>query len=273
MPAAGYHSILLSGWAIFKFRWRVLGGCSFELSTLRAQDQGHRSHARVIQGTWQYSIRAVSNHHRRLLPQEDLVKAFRGQDAIVNAITNFSVAEQLRFIDAAITAGVKRFVPSEYGLDNNTPEAQELAPVFKEKGLVQTYLREKESSGLTWTAIACGMWTGWSLRNNFLGLDYPNWIVTFTDDGTGYFSTTTLANTAQKELVEPIGRLTGEIWQRKSINTEDAIPALKAAWEKGDAYAGYGLINIRFTKDDYSGHFEPGRQIRNEGLGLPERSG
>lgn len=80
---------------------------------------------------------------------------------MVNAITSFSVAEQLRFIDAAIAAGVKRYVPSEYGLDNNTPKAQELAPVFKEKGLVQAYLRGKEESGLTWTAIACGMWIGW----------------------------------------------------------------------------------------------------------------
>ncbi|KAI9038123.1 aromatic alcohol reductase [Aspergillus affinis] len=230
--------------------------------------------------------------------QEELVKAFEGQDAVVNAITSFSVAEQLRFIDAAITAGVKRYIPSEYGLDNNTPKAQELAPVFKEKGLVQEYLREKESSGLTWTAIACGMWIGWSLRNNFLGFDYLNRTVTFTNDGTGYFSTTTLKNTAlalnrillnpsttanqiiftsdfaitQKELVETIEHLTGETWQRKSINTIEVIPVLQAAWQKGEAYAGYGLINIGFTEGSYSGYFEPTRQIRNKELGLPEKT-
>jgi hypothetical protein len=79
----------------------------------------------------------------------------------LNAITSFSVAEQHKFIDAAIAAGVKRYLPSEYGLNNNNPEAQELSPVFKVKGMVQQYLRSKESSGLTWTAIACGMWIGW----------------------------------------------------------------------------------------------------------------
>jgi uncharacterized protein YbjT (DUF2867 family) len=94
-------------------------------------------------------------------PAKDLVKAFKGQDAIVNAITSFSVAEQLKFIDAAIEAGVKRYIPSEYGLDNNTPAARELSPVFGDKGRVQDYLRGKEASGLTWTAIACGMWIGW----------------------------------------------------------------------------------------------------------------
>ncbi|KAE8356840.1 NAD(P)-binding protein [Aspergillus coremiiformis] len=231
-------------------------------------------------------------------PHEDLVQAFQGQDAVVNAITSFSVAEQLRFIDASIAAGVQRYIPSEYGLDNNTPAAQKLSSVFQEKGLVQAYLREKESSGLTWTAIACGMWIAWSLRNSFLGLDYPNRTMTFTDDGTGDFSCTTLANTAlalnqvllhpsttanqivftsdfatnQQELVETIEQLTGETWQRKSIRTQEAIPALQAAWAKGDVDAGYGLINIGFTKGGYSGSFEPERPIRNQELGLPAKS-
>ncbi|RAL07131.1 aromatic alcohol reductase [Aspergillus homomorphus CBS 101889] len=228
-------------------------------------------------------------------PPEDLVKAFQGQDAVVNATTSFSVAEQLKFIDAAIAARVKRFVPSEYGLDNNTPAAQELSRVFKDKGQVQAYLRTKESSGLTWTSIACGMWIGWSLRNNFLGLDYPNRTITFTDEGTGKFSTTTLNNTAlalnrillnptstanqivftsdfatsQQELVKTIERLTGEQWQRKSIQTKELIPTLQAAWEQGDASAGYGLINIGFTQGKYSGHFEPVHPVRNQELGLP----
>ncbi|RHZ70731.1 hypothetical protein CDV55_107551 [Aspergillus turcosus] len=94
-------------------------------------------------------------------PLEDLIKACKGQDVVVNAITSFSVAEQYKFIDAAIAAGVECYVPSEYGLDDNTPEAQELSHVFKDKGMVQQYLCSKESSGLTWAAIACGTWIGW----------------------------------------------------------------------------------------------------------------
>ncbi|KAL4976024.1 NAD(P)-binding protein [Aspergillus desertorum] len=211
-------------------------------------------------------------------PQEDLIRAFQGQDAVVNAITSFSVAEQLRFIDAAVTAG--------------------LSPVFRDKGRVQDYLRLKEDTGLTWTAIACGMWIGWSLRNNFLGLNYSSRTITLTDDGQGRFSTTTLANTAlalnrillspsttanqivvlsdfattQVELVETNERLTGETWRRESVNTAEAIPALAEAWNKGDTGAGYGLIDIGFTKGTYSGHFEPLHQPRNRELGLPERN-
>ncbi|KAL5333154.1 NAD(P)-binding protein [Aspergillus crustosus] len=227
-------------------------------------------------------------------PHEDLVAAFQGQDAIVNAITSFSVAEQLKFIDAGIEAGVKRYIPSEYGLDNNTPAARELSPVFGDKGLVQDYLREKEAAGLTWTAIACGMWIDWSLKNNFLGLNYADRTITLTNDGKGYFSTSTLNNTAltlnkvllspsssanqivfisdfattQEELVQAFERLTGEKWTRKSIKTAETIPALQKAWDGGDVYAGYGLINIGFTEGSYSGHFEPAKKLRNGEFGL-----
>ncbi|KAF4250111.1 hypothetical protein CNMCM8980_001970 [Aspergillus fumigatiaffinis] len=177
-----------------------------------------------------------------------LITAFKGQDAVVNAITSFYVAQQHNSIDAAIAAGVKRYLPSEYGLDNNNPEAQELSPY---SGMLQQYLRSKESSGLTWTAIACRMWIGCTTANQ----------IVFTSD----FATT------QKELVETIERLTGAKWVRKAISTKEAIPALKKAWENGEASAGYGLINICFTKGTYSGHFEPTRHIRNKELGLPEK--
>lgn len=118
--------------------------------------------------------------------------------------------------------------------------------------------------------------------------------MTFTDDGEGHFSTTTLENTrltlnrvllnpistanqivflsdfatTQKQLVETIERLTGEKWQLKSISTTEMIPKLQEAWKNGDAGAGYGLINIGFTKGTYSSHFEASHAVRNEELGL-----
>jgi len=59
-------------------------------------------------------------------PVEDLIAAFRGQDVVLNAITSLSVSEQHRIIDAAVSAGVKRYVPSEFGLNNLNPAAQAL---------------------------------------------------------------------------------------------------------------------------------------------------
>ncbi len=93
------------------------------------------------------------------MPYEKILEAFRGQDAVVNATT--STLEQFRFIDAAIEAGVKRYVPSEYGLNNSRPEARQLSTVFDNKGKIREYLKSKESTGLTWNSIGCGMWLGW----------------------------------------------------------------------------------------------------------------
>ncbi|CBF78968.1 hypothetical protein AN7154.2 [Aspergillus nidulans FGSC A4] len=158
----------------------------------------------------------------------------------------FSVAEQLKFIDTAVAAGVKRYIPSEYGLDNNNFAARELSPVFRDKGRVQDYVRLKEDTGLTWTAIACGMWIGCSTANQ---------IVILSD-----FATT------QVELVETIERLTSETWRRESVD-----PSLAEGWSKGDTAAGHGLTNIGFTKGTYGGHFEPLYQLRNWELALPTR--
>jgi hypothetical protein len=56
---------------------------------------------------------------------------------------------------------VKRYLPSEYGLDNLNPKARELNSVFDGKGKVREYLMSKEEMGLEWTAIGCGMWIDW----------------------------------------------------------------------------------------------------------------
>lgn len=79
----------------------------------------------------------------------------------MSALTTLKASEQFRFIDAAVEAGVKRFVASEYGLNNANPKARALNSVFDDKGRVQEYLREKEREGLTWSSVSCGMWIAW----------------------------------------------------------------------------------------------------------------
>ena len=54
-------------------------------------------------------------------PQAELETAMSGQDVVLNCITSLSTGEQFRFVDAALASGVKRYVPSEYGLDNGDP--------------------------------------------------------------------------------------------------------------------------------------------------------
>jgi uncharacterized protein YbjT (DUF2867 family) len=92
---------------------------------------------------------------------ESLVTAFKGQDAVVSIAGAGQLFDQQKYIDAAITAGVKRFIPSEFGNDLSNPKAVELVPLFKPKAQVTEYLHGKESNSFSWTAISTGPFFDW----------------------------------------------------------------------------------------------------------------
>ncbi|KAH6974442.1 hypothetical protein BKA56DRAFT_490849 [Ilyonectria sp. MPI-CAGE-AT-0026] len=232
-------------------------------------------------------------------PLEALVSAFSGQDAIINCMTSLAVGDQLRFIDAAVAAKVKRYVASEYGLNNNKPEARELNSVFREKGEIQDYLRSKESLGLEWMSIACGMWLRWSALHDFLGMHIKEKKFVFWDDGEGWFSATTEENTAlalvnaltkkweetknrivwlsdfaltQKMLLEAIERIGNERFTTETVNTVDFIKEKQAAVASGDHFATYDLIETGFVTGKFGGHLEKEGEIMNDLLSLPKKS-
>lgn len=90
-------------------------------------------------------------------PEADLVEAFKGQDAVVSTIATANAPLQRRMADAAIKAGVKRFVPSEFGSDTRNHKAMAILPqYFKGKADTVDYLKVKEAEGLTWTAFVTG---------------------------------------------------------------------------------------------------------------------
>ena len=229
-------------------------------------------------------------------PRDSLLEAFKKQDAVVSAITSTQVGEQFKFVDAAIEAGVQRYVASEYGLNNSNPEARALSAVFDSKGKLQEYLRSKESTGLTWHAIGCGMWIDWSLKNNFLGLDYANKTITFADAGKGKFSTSTMSNTAlalnqsllnpqltankvvyisdfatsQSELVATIEKVSGMSWTRKSIDSIAATEDYNRKVDEGDIMSIYKLVELGFVGGGYGAWLEENERLWNEQLRLPK---
>ncbi|KAL0930586.1 isoflavone reductase family protein (NmrA-like family protein) [Colletotrichum truncatum] len=232
-------------------------------------------------------------------PTNELVPAFTGQDVIVNCMTSLSVADQFRMIDAAITAGVKRYVPSEYGLNNMRPDAQALNAVFHDKGKVQEYLRSKADQGvLEWMSISCGMWLKWSMVHEFLGMHVKEKRFVFWDNGEGLMSFTTEENTAtglvkalqmpeetrntnvllsdfavsQKQLLDAIERIQGAKYETETIDSLAYIEEKQAAVKNGDDSATFALIETGFVTGRYGGHLEKEGPIFNERLGLPKKS-
>lgn len=98
--------------------------------------------------------------HRTDYSHDSLLEAFRGKDAVVNTITMPDLADQLRIIDAAIEAGVKRYLPAEFGIDTSKAATVEIVPFLKVKPEVVKYLRSKEGE-ISWTALITGPFFDW----------------------------------------------------------------------------------------------------------------
>jgi len=77
----------------------------------------------------------------------ELTAAFKDQDAVISALSTTPVTRDegtsglaYRLIDAALAAGVKRFIPSEFGANNLDPRSRTLVPVYDRKGAMLEYL-------------------------------------------------------------------------------------------------------------------------------------
>lgn len=95
-------------------------------------------------------------------PEDQLLTALKGQDAVVLLLPTTEVNNHKSIIDASIKAGVKRIIPSEFGSDTSNPAIIDEVPlIFKGKQEVQRYLQSKEETGLSWTAIVTGGFFDW----------------------------------------------------------------------------------------------------------------
>ncbi|KAM0324063.1 hypothetical protein ACHAQA_008251 [Verticillium albo-atrum] len=122
-----------------------------------------------------------------------LTAALEGQDALVNASNAHDPSVPLRLIDAAIAAGVRRFIPSDFGCDTANPHIAAL-PVFATKAAVLARLREVASPSFTWTIVANGPFLDWCVRVGFAGINPGRRTTSLHGDGTNVNPWTTLAS-------------------------------------------------------------------------------
>ncbi|KAF2267201.1 NAD(P)-binding protein [Lojkania enalia] len=238
---------------------------------------------------------------------EELTKAFKGQDAVVVALSTTPVARDdlaFRIIDATIAAGVKRLIPSEFGANNLDPRATSLVPVYEAKGKMLQYLQKKAAASngkLTWTSISCGSWLDWALNplksGNFLFIDVKNRKATVYDSGKAPFTITTSRNTGlavarallkadetenkqiflsdfvsnSREIIASLEKQTGDKWDITVKDSKPEIEALRKIYDAGDFYSTYPLLAISFVADvDVGYNFPKEQKIWNAQLGLPK---
>ncbi|KAK5727759.1 hypothetical protein LTR17_012521 [Elasticomyces elasticus] len=96
--------------------------------------------------------------------KESLVAALKGQDALVSNLPNHG--DQPALIDAAIEAGVKHYIPSEFGSNTSGNSRVAALPVFAGKIATQEYL--KQQSKINWTVIVNGFFFDWAISKGMV---------------------------------------------------------------------------------------------------------
>ncbi|KAI5863711.1 NAD(P)-binding protein [Durotheca rogersii] len=227
---------------------------------------------------------------------DSLTDALRGQDAVVSTIASAALGKQLLLIDAAAKAGVKRFIPSEFGADT-THEKTSPLPGFKTKLDVQEALKKAAAEDrLTYTIILNGPFLDWGIRVGFLA-NVKERTIDLADGGNRKASASTLATVAkavegvlknpeqtknravyvqdtaisQKELEERLKKATGTTeWTETVSSVEEGV---KQGWEEAkkaqpDPWVLFGTtVKAAIWGDGYGGHFQ---KLDNDLFGIKE---
>jgi uncharacterized protein YbjT (DUF2867 family) len=225
-----------------------------------------------------------------------LVAAFRGNDAVVSTIGSFAIHLQSKLIDAAIEAGVKRFIPSEFGADTFNEKSAKL-PVYKGKVAIQDQLKKAAAAGkIEWTAILGGPFFDWGLSKGFLGFSIPDKTATLYDGGAGPISVVLLsdlgravvgvlthpsetknkpiyvqsARLSQLDLLSIFESLTKSTWERTEVDTAQREKEGLEKIGKGD-FSGMRDVLIRALFGKGYGNDFQGR-VGNSTVGVKELS-
>lgn len=226
---------------------------------------------------------------------ESLTNALRGQDAVVSTIASAALAKQLLLIEAAAKAGVKRFLPSEFGSNTLNPKTAKL-PSYGDKVAVQEALKkEAETSGMTYTFVINGPFFDWGLRVGFFA-NVKARTVTLWDGGDRVFSTTTLATIGRavagvlkhpeetknravyiqdaalsaKQLLEIGKKATGDEWKGNVVSLDDHVNKGWAELQKPQPDPSNFVLNFISASiwgEGYGSKFE---KLDNELLGIKQ---
>ncbi|KAJ1944160.1 hypothetical protein FBU59_002679 [Linderina macrospora] len=122
----------------------------------------------------QFTVRGVDYTN-----ETDLVDALTGNDAVLSLIGGAGLGtEQVALVKAASKAGVKYFIPSEFGSDISYPDNAAL-PIFSPKHAVRQAL---EASDLGYIYVVTGFFADFFL-NPFYNWDLENLSVVVPGDG------------------------------------------------------------------------------------------
>jgi uncharacterized protein YbjT (DUF2867 family) len=125
-----------------------------------------------------------------------LAEAFAGIDAVVSCVGSFALHVEPALVEAAAKAGVKRFIPAEFGADLLNAKVKAF-PILAGKIQVQDLLKAKvNETGMTYTLIFTSLFLDWGLDVAMI-INIKESKAKLYDGGDRIVSFTTLASVAK----------------------------------------------------------------------------
>jgi nucleoside-diphosphate-sugar epimerase len=224
---------------------------------------------------------------------QSLTVALQGVEVVVSCVATLAIGSQNRLIDASVAAGVKRFIPAEFGMNSLDPLCARL-PVCVPKVTTQRYLQEKSRANrsFSWTGIANGVFLDWGMKVGFIVNPHQH-TATLYNGGNIPFSATKLTDVAkavlavidkqeqtanrllyiqstvitQNQLIEYAKNVDGKEWQTREKSTEEVRKESYIALDRGDTMTAMDGFCVTASWDtdygcDFSSHLD------NELLGV-----
>lgn len=203
-------------------------------------------------------------------------RALEGQHVLISALGKGALALQPRLIEAAVAAGVKRILPSEFGSNLQNPKVREF-PTYGPKVQIEELLeRHSVNLGVSYTFIYNNTLLDWAISSQGRMLLNPvDRSMTIYDGGNKLFSTASMATVGkavvgvldhyeatanravyvhdviitQNELLEMAKAATaedgGKEWTVTHLSTADLEAGARLAWQNGfkglDVFYGFAV--------------------------------
>lgn len=150
---------------------------------------------------------------------DSLTAALEGIDAVVSTVAGTAIKTQTVLVDAAARAGVKHFIPSEYGTVTTNPKL-EAYPLYENVFHIRKHLQEKADAGqLSWTVLGCGAFLEFLLMAGPAGvIDFADRKDTLIDEGDSRLSANSLAT---------CGKAIAEIWKNPQATKNKVVKILE----------------------------------------------
>ncbi|KAF1958440.1 hypothetical protein CC80DRAFT_592137 [Byssothecium circinans] len=212
--------------------------------------------------------------------------AFKGEDVVISTVFGGNFEMQTSIFDAVIAAGVKRFIPHEFGYDSLNIAIQGRISGAAERAIVIERLRR---ASLEWVGVAVGCILDSTLLNSNLGFDLAWQRGTINGTGSEPFPETSLTRVGimVERILQHCGKVKNEYVYAAGImtsgdeiavslekntqsldhpNVEDCVREGRSRIERGFLDSGMFLLERSVLYDKSSRTAEPFMDRSGNGL-------